>query len=289
VSNSETVLVTGATGNVGRALVPMLACAGVQVRAASRRGTALRDALAGVRAQRLELRAPGSVAEALEGVDRLFLATPLEPDMAGVAARVVEQARSAGVAQIVRLSAFGAGRGAATRLAAVHEQTETVLRASGVPCVCLRPNAFMQNIVNQFAEGIRQRGSLRAPQGNGRVSTIDARDVAAAAAHVLTQSPPPTGCFDLTGSAALSNHDIAAVLSRVLGREIRYVDTEPGETRATLLAHGLRPWLVDIVMELYDLSARGGAASITTDVEQLLGRAPTSFEAFAVDHAEAFR
>lgn len=287
--DSETVLVTAATGNVGRALVPMLADAGAQVRAGSRRALAFGDGLEGVQAQRLELREPASVAGALKGVDRLFLATPLAQDMAAVAARVVEQARCAGVAQIVRLSALGAGGGAATRLAAVHRQTEAVLRDSGIPCVCLRPNAFMQNVIGQFAEGIRQTGSFRAPQGNGRVSCIDARDVAAVAARLLTQSPPPGGCFDLTGPTALSNYDIAAVLTRVLGREIRYVDTQPGETRAALRAHGLSSWLIDIIMELYDLSARGGAALITPDVELVLGRAPRSFEAFAGDYVEAFR
>lgn len=289
VSPAETVLVTGATGNVGRALVPMLARGGVRVIAASRGGPPLRESADGANVRRLDLRDPASVGAALEGVDRLFLATPLEKDMAGVANRVVEQAHDAGVRQIVRLSALGAGGGAATRLAAVHEETETALRACGRPFVCLRPNAFMQNVVGQFADTIRRTSRFAAPQGDGRVSTIDARDVAAVAAHVLTQSPPPTGCFDLTGPAALSNHDIAAVLSRLLGREIRYVDADPRETRAALHAQGVTAWLADIIMELYDLSARGDAALITTDVEQLLGRAPTSFETFAADHADAFR
>ncbi len=289
MSDSETVLVTGATGTVGRALVPLLAGAGARVLAASRRGLPLHDKLEGVTTRCLDLRDPASVAAALERVDRLFLATPLEQDMAVVATRLVKQARSARVAQIVRLSALGAGGGAATRLAAVHDATEAALRESGIAFVCLRPNAFMQNIVGQFAGDIRKSNSFHAPQGNGRVSSIDARDVAAVAARVLTQPPPPSGYFDLTGPAALSNYDIAAVLSRVLGREIQYVDTQPGETRAALHAHGLSPWLIDIVMELYDLSARGGAAFVTPDVERLLGRTATSFEVFAADYAEAFR
>ena len=121
------------------------------------------------------------------------------------------------------------------------------------------------------------------------MSAVDARDVAAVAARVLTQSPPVSGCFDLTGPEALSNHDIAALLGRVLGREIRYIDTEPGETRATLLAQGLSPWLTDIIMELYDLSSRDGAARVSPDVETLLGRGPTLFEVFAADCAFHFR
>ena len=289
MSDPETVLVTASTGTVGSALTGLLAGRGVRVRAASRRVPDAPPASPQIEAWRLDLREPGCVAAALEDVDRLFLATPLEEDMAVVAARVVEQACRAGVRQIVRLSVFGAGGGAGTRLAAIHTETEDCLRASGVPWISLRPNAFMQNTVTQFAAGIRQWSSFRACQGTGRVSVIDARDVAAVAAHVLTETPPSSGCFELTGPGALSWYDIAAVLTRVLGRRIRYVDTEPGETRATLLAHGVSPWLTDIVMELYDFSARGHAERVTTDVAELLDRAPVSFEEFARDYADAFR
>jgi uncharacterized protein YbjT (DUF2867 family) len=289
VSDSGLVLVTGATGTVSRDLVHRLAEHRVPVRAVSRNPPEPGAVAAGIEAARVDLREPAATATALEGVERLFLVTPLEEDMAAVAARVVEQACRAGVAQVVRLSAFGAGGRAATRLAVIHEETEACLGQCGVPWVSLRPNAFMQNIVAQFAGVIRRTGCFRACQGSGRVSMIDARDVAAVAARVLTQSPPVSGCFELTGPEALSNYDVARALSRVLARDIRYVDMQPGEMRATLLAHGMSQWLTDIVMELYDLSARGGAATVTSDVAQLLGRAPIAFETFAADHAGAFR
>jgi len=285
MSDSETVLVTGASGTVGSALVRLLADRDVRVRAASRLDRLPDRALGSALGVQVELRDPGSVAEALVGVDRLFLCTPLEEDMVDVAARVVAQACQAGVRQIVRLSAFGAGTGGKTRLAAIHEKTEECIRRAGVPWVFLRPNAFMQNTVAQFGHGIRRYGAFRAPQGAGRVSAVDARDVAAVAARVLTQSPFVNASYELTGGEALSNQDIAAIVGRLLGREIQYVDTEPGETRATLLAQGLSEWLTDIVMELYDLSSHGGAARVSPDVADLLGRAPTSFQDFAADYA----
>ena len=198
MSGVGTVLVTGATGTVGRALVPLLAGKGVAVRALSRGGLPM-DAMAeGVDSVPADLRDTQAVAEALVGVQRLFLATPLEEDMANLSARVVEQADRAGVEQVVRLSAFGAGGGAATQLADIHQQTEDCLRRIGLPFVSLRPNAFMQNTIGQFADSIRRHGSFRAPQAHGRVSVVDARDIAAVAAHVLTQFPPTTACFDLT-------------------------------------------------------------------------------------------
>lgn len=289
VSELGPVLVTGATGTVGSTLVRLLADKGVAVRAVSRRGSPGVASANGIESFSADLRDPEAVARALAGVERLFLATPLEEDMVAVAARVAEQACRAGVRQVVRLSAFGAGSDANTRLGQIHAQTEACLRRIGLPWVSLRPNAFMQNTVAHFADSIRRYASFRAPQGSGRVSVIDARDIAAVAAHILTQSPPINDCFELTGAQALSNYDIAAVLGRVLGRDIRYFDTEPGETRATLLARGLSPWLTDIVMELYDFSARDAAARVGSDVEELLGRAPTSFEAFARDYAGAFR
>ncbi len=288
MSEAGTVLVTGATGTVGRVLARLLAENGVAVRAVSRRGLSPDPKAKGIDARAVDLRDRQAVVAALTGVQRVFLATPLEEDMVAVAARVVEQACRAGVRQVVRLSAFGAG-GGDTRLAAIHAQTEECLRGSGIPWVSLRPNAFMQNIINNFADSIRRHGSFRAPQGDGRVSIIDARDIAAVAARLLTQSPPVTGCFDLTGPQALSNHDIAGVLSRVLGHSVDYLDTPPGETRATLRAAGLSPWLTDIVMELYELSARGGAARVSAQVSEVLGRPPIAFRQFAAEHADAFR
>lgn len=290
MSEPGRILVTGATGTVGSHLVRCLADLGVPVRAASRNPSTSGDTTGHVETARMDLREPMSTAAALEGVERLFLATPLEQDMAELAARVVDQARHAGLRQVVRLSAFGAGGRASTRLAAVHEQTEARLRESGLVWASLRANAFMQNFLTQFADSIRRADRFSACQADGRVSFIDARDVAAAAACLLTaQSPPAQACFELTGSQALSNDDVARVLSRVLGRRIRYVDMQPGETRAALRAHGMSAWLTDIVMELYALSAAGGASAVTSDVAKLLGRPPIAFETFVADHADAFR
>lgn len=82
---------------------------------------------------------------------------------------------------------------------------------------------------------------------------------------------------------------MAGVLSRVLGHSVDYLDTPSGETRATLLAAGVSPWLTDIVMELYESSARGGAARVSAQVSELLGRPPIAFRQFAAGHADAFR
>ena len=236
----------------------------------------------------LELRDARACADALAGVRRLFLLTPLEEDMAAVAARLVEQAVHAGVEYVVRLSAFGAGEPPRTRLGAVHRETERALERSGMAFASLRPNAFMQNFATQLAGSIRAQNVFRACQSEGRVSLVDARDVAEIAATLLRTGRVVEGAFELTGPEALSYREAAAVLSKVLGRTIEYLDEPAAQVRASLLAAGLSPWLVEIVMELYALSAAGGAERVSVDSARLLGRAPRSFEAFVRDHAEAF-
>ncbi|MDX1434572.1 MAG: NAD(P)H-binding protein, partial [Gammaproteobacteria bacterium] len=236
------VLVLGATGTVGSVVVERLAASGVAVRAASRRPRT--PAPPGVAPLALDLRDPRAVAGALSGARRLLLLTPLEEDMTAIAARVIEQAADAGVEYAVRLSAFGAGEPPLTRLGAVHRETERALETSGIAFAALRPNAFMQNFVTQLAPAIRDGDAFRACQGEGRVSMVDARDVAEIAASMLTSDQPAVGAFELTGPVALSYDDAAAVLSGVLGRPIAYHDEPVDHTRTALLATGLSPWLV---------------------------------------------
>jgi uncharacterized protein YbjT (DUF2867 family) len=288
VRDPATVLVTGASGTVGSALVAELARAGVPVRAGARDPTRI---VAGdnVQTVRLDLRDAASVEVSLVGVQRVFLLTPLEEDMVVAAERFLGQARVAGVSRVVRLSVFGAGDQPTMGLAGIHRHTERVLESCGIPWASLRPNAFMQNCVSYFAESIRRTGMFHAPQGDGRVSVVDVRDIAAAAAKLLTDSESPSRSYELTGPEALSNQEIAATLSTVLGRTITYVDCSPDDARGAMLDNGMSPWLVEILMELYALSASGGAARVSPDLGALLGRGPTPFRRFAEDHADAFR
>lgn len=279
------ILVLGATGTVGSALVHRLAGYGVAIRAAARHPAPADSPL--IEPCRLDLRDWRACARALEGVARLFLLTPLEEDMAAVAARLLDQAVAAGVAYVVRLSALGAGSPPLTRLGALHRETEQVLEETGIAFASLRPNAFMQNFVTQLGAGIRGQDAFHGCQGEGRVSLVDARDIADIAASLLARDEDIVGAFDLTGPEALSNHEAAMVLSRVLGRAIEYVDDSARTLRASLLDVGVSPWLLDIVMELYALSAAGGAARVSADTARLLGRPPTGFEAFVGDHAGA--
>lgn len=281
-------LVTGATGTVGREVVRGLLAQGLPVRAGARAGRRLVH-LGPVDCCVLDFDRPQTTARALEGVQRVFFLSPLNAQMVDVGCRFVEQARTAGVEHIVRLSAMGAGSFPATKLAVVHRAVEEAIEASGLHYTFLRPNAFMQNYLNAFGGSIRSKGLFEMPQGRGAVSCIDVRDIAAVAVAALMDPCHRERSYELTGPEPLANDDVAEILSEVVHRPIRYVDISERQARDAMLGQGTPVWLVEVLLELYAISRAGMAASISSAVQELLGRPPTRFRQFAADYAEQFR
>lgn len=284
----ETILVTGATGTVGSEVVRQLAASGVRVRAAARSLPRLTMVAPGVEFVAIDFRHSGTLARALAGVDRLFLLTPLEECMVEVGRAAVEGARAAGVKHIVRLSAFGAGENEETELARVHRIVEELVEVSGIAFTHLRPNSFMQNLLSNFGELIRNEHAIYMPQGEGRVSMIDVRDIAAVAVAALSGEEHAGRAYELTGPEALSAAQVAEVLSDTIGQHIRYFDVPESAMRTALSEKDMSPWIVDVIMELYAVSRAGLAARVTDAVQEVLGRPPTSFRQFVRDHAGAF-
>src|SRR5262249_53760950 len=126
-------------------------------------------------------------------------------------------------------------------------------------------------------------------QGDGTVSHIDIRDIAAVAVKVLTEDGHEGKAYTLTGLEALRNARCAEILSEHIGREIRYVDLPVNEFKKALLSARVPEWSADALIDLQRFYAWGGASVVTGDVEQLLGRKPISFEQFSRDYVEAFR
>ncbi|MGF1615230.1 MAG: SDR family oxidoreductase [Gammaproteobacteria bacterium] len=281
-------LVTGATGTVGREVVRGLLAQGVSVRAGARTGRQLVH-LGPIDCCVLDLDRPQTAARALEGVQRVFFLSPLNEQMVDVGCQFVEQATAAGVEHIVRLSALGAGSCPATQLALVHRAVEEAIETSGLHYTFLRPNAFMQNYVNAFGGSIRSKGLFEMPQGRGAVSLVDVRDIAAVAVVALMDLCHRGRSYELTGPEPLSNDDVAEILSEVTHRPIRYVDISERQARDALLGQGMPVWLVEVLLELYAISRAGMAASISSAVQELLGRPPIHFRQFAADYAEQFR
>jgi len=284
----QRILVTGATGTVGREVVPRLAVEGVKVRAAARHPRMLALPEEHVEIMAMDLRNPSDLDRALEDAEKILYISPLDETMAEHAALMVERAQAQGVRHMVRLSALGVGSSRNITLAKVHGEVERIIRGSGIEWTFLRPNAFMQNFITYWGESIRKENAFFIPQGQGRVSIIDARDIADVAVVALTQAGHAGRVYELCGPEALSNNDIAESLSAVLGREISYRDIPAEEARSALIAQGMSEWMMNVIMELFEMSAADEAAEVNGEVERLIGRAPIRFEDFARDFSHAF-
>jgi len=145
----------------------------------------------------------------------------------------------------------------------------------------------MQNFLGS-SETIRNQDQFFGSSGDGKIAMIDARDVAAVAVALLTSDEPTGGVYTLTGPEALSNAEAAAVISDVVGREIRYVDVPGDALKAGLLDAGLEEWLADDMVTLNAAFAGGAGEGVTDDVERVTGRPARTFAQFVADCADAF-
>ena len=277
------ILVTG--GNIGNHVAEGLAAKRVPVR------LLVREPLSNSRSLAIEqvvcdFNDAESLAPAFAGVDKFFCVTPLAENMVQLGRNAIEAAKQAGVRHIVRSSAMGADENAIT-IGRWHRQIEKTLESSGIAYTILQPNAFFQNVLLS-ADSIKQGGAFYQPQGDGKVSHIDARDIAAVAVAALTEAGHEGKKYVLTGPEALSNHDIAKKFSNALHKEIRYVDVSKQQAEDSMRNMGMPQWMIQIYSELFEICKAGYVSTITSDVKEVLKKEPRSFDQFVRDHLGAF-
>jgi uncharacterized protein YbjT (DUF2867 family) len=279
------ILITGASGNVGKEVLKQIAQTGVQVRAAFQSASKAAPAPSGVEIVTVDYNQPESLRTALKAVERVFLVGPPTAQLPALERKAMEVIAQSGVRQVVKLSAMGGREAIFSRQ---HAQSEDYIESTGVPYTFLRPNGFMQNMVNYNAPTINTQNAFYGSEDDGRVSQIDVRDVAAVAVKALTEDGYAGKAYSLTGPEALTNSEIARILSDELGREIRFVNLPPAKLREALLAAGVPEWNADALLDLQRLYREGKAAKVTREVEQILGRKPISFAQFFRDYRYAF-
>jgi uncharacterized protein YbjT (DUF2867 family) len=273
------ILVTGASGNIGRALVAELKARGADF--------AIMSSKPAPGAVQGDFADTASLERAFQGVDTLFLLLPLVPDKIELARHAVQAARTAGVRHIVRSSGAGADPTSPVALARLQGEIDALVAESGIAHTLLRPNGFMQNWINHSAAALKA-GTFYAPHGNGAQSLIDARDIAAVAAAVLTDPAPHAGrAYSLTGPEALTDAQMVAQIAKAAGHPITYVDVPEAAAREAMA--GMPPVMVDWFMSLNDVIKQGWAAGVTDDVQRLTGRPPRRFADFVSEHAAALR
>ena len=283
------ILVAGATDTTGGQVVRLLQEQGEPFTAMVR-SAAKAEALqaAGVDTVVADLADRASLGLAMKGAESLFLLSASVADQADLQLNAVEAAEKASVGFIVKVSALGADPESPLALGRAHADVEEGLAASGIPHAILRPGSFMQNFLGT-AETIRGQDQFYGSSGDGKIAMIDARDIAAVAVALLTGEEHTGGVYPLTGPEALSNTEAAAVISEVVGREIRYVDVSGDAFKAALLEAGLEEWLADDLVTLNDMLAEGAEARVTDDVERVTGRPARTFAQFVAGCADAFR
>ncbi len=282
------ILVTGASGANGQEVLKALSERGVSAKAMMRSADKARDLPHGVTAVVGNFDDDTSLASALVGIERAFLLTPSTEHAEAQQLRFVQAARRAGVRHVVKLSQFAASPDSPVRFLRYHAAAEQAIRDSGMDWTFLRPNLFMQGML-QFAGMIRDKGMIAAPIGDARVSVVDVRDNAAVAAAALTEDGHAGRTYTLTGPEALTHADMAAKLSAATGRPIAFADASEDDMRHAMAALKMPDWQIDGLIEDYAHYRRGEAAVIATGIRDATGRAPRAFDDFARDYASAFK
>jgi uncharacterized protein YbjT (DUF2867 family) len=274
------ILILGASGNVGSALAQQLTAAGeTVVRATSKKENLQADQVHYDIAQNVGLEA------ALEGVDRAFvLMPPGYTNQDVLAAPLFAAARERGLKKVVFMTAMGANADPNAPM----RKAEIALEQSGIPYNIIRPNWFMQNFNSFWIQGILEQGKIFLPVGDAKGSFIDARDIAAVAATLLTSDTFANRDFDLTGAESLDHHEVAAILSEVTGKTITYQEVSPEAMRSNLLAAGLPADYSEFLLLILSFFKLGYSAAVLPTIEEITGKAPISFRQYAQDYRQAW-
>jgi uncharacterized protein YbjT (DUF2867 family) len=284
------ILVTGATGLNGTALVRKLSAKGVPLRALVRNAAKAAEiaALPNVEIAIADMAKPETLPAALAGVDRAMLNSSADPAMVEVQSNFIAAAAKAGVRHVVKLSGIMPELDSPFRFARMHGEIEKRLEASGMAFTHLRAGEFMPSYFRQVPM-ILAKGALFLPMENQRIASIDIGDLAEIAALVLTNPGHEGKIYPLTGPEALTMTEVAERLSAATGKTIKYINVSPEDVRKAQLAAGVPAYIADALAELFAERRKGKESQVWPIAQTLLGRRPTSFAEFAARNAAIFR
>ncbi|BCJ57038.1 NmrA family transcriptional regulator [Micromonospora endophytica] len=279
------MLVTGATGRVGRSVVDLLTDAGVPVRVLVRRSESAATLPTNIEVVTGDLTVPESLDAALHAVSTVFLVWTAPPQ---TAAAVVDRL-AAHAQRVVYLSAPHRTPHPFFRqpnpMAALHAEIERLIADSGLDSTIIRPGMFASNALFWWAAAIRANRPVRWPYRAAETAPIDDRDVAAVVARTLYEDGHAGGDYVLTGSESLSQAEQVDIIGDVLGRPIAFEELPPDEFRRET-PEAARP-AVDMLLTAWN-AAMGQPAYVTSTVADILGTPPRTFRQWATDHATAF-
>lgn len=280
------ILITGSTGTVGSEVVKRLSSKAIGARALTR-DPRKANPLPHVKFVQGDFDDPESMRSACSGVDRAFLLTNSTERAEQQQIAFVRVAQESGVRRLVKLSQLHADASSPERFLRYHGVVEAAIQAAGLTFTFLRPNLYMQGLLN-FSHTIKQKNAFFAAAGDAHISAVDVRDLADVAVAALTTSQHENKIYSLTGPEALTFANMAQQLSRSVGRSIAFVDVPPEAMRAAVADLGFPAWQADGLLEEFAMYRRGDAAGIEPGVREALGRPARSFDEFARDYASLF-
>ncbi len=278
------ILVIGATGNIGKELVPQLLGSGMPLRVFVRDPRKVAHLDPGVERLLGDLDRPETIDSAMKGMERVFLLTfDTKQDR-----NVISSAKRAGVRHLVKLSTLEASQ-AHLQVGRWHREREELIEASGLEWTFLRPGMFMSNTIKWWAETVKKQAAVYFPGGKGRTAPVDPRDVARVAACALTGAGHSGKIYELTGQELLNIGEMAEIIGRVLGKRVKYVNVPLLAAKLQMRLSGMDAELVNALMELAKELRSDRAAQLTSTVEQVTGKRARSFEAWCRENIWAFQ
>lgn len=269
------ILVVGASGTVGSELTRLLAARGETVVKATSRMPSAADQV------QLDLVSHAGLKAALDGVDRaFFLAPPGHANQEALLAPLIDEAKARGLRKVVLMTAMGANADENAPM----RKAERRLEASGLAYNIIRPNWFMQNFNTFWLHGIQSAGQIFLPVGAAKGSFIDARDIAAVAARLLSGAEFDNRDFDLTGARALDHAEVAAILTQTTGKQIGFTDITPEAMLQGLMGAGLPQDYAEFLVLILGYFKAGYSERTTDAVQQITGQAPRTIEQYARDY-----
>lgn len=282
------ILVTGASGSVGKAVLKEVAKSGAKHRAMYRSAGEAAKAPAGTETVIADFGKRETLGAALRGVESVYLVCSPIPELAQLEGNMMEACGEAGVKHIVLNSAMGAGEYGKS-FPSWHGKAEEKLKSTRISSTVLRPNSFHQNVLTYFAPSIRAQGAFYGSMGKARTSFLDVRDIAVVAVKTLAGGGHAGKTYELNGPEALTYEEVASKISKHAERTVRYVDIPAEAQRKAMLEQGMPEWQVKALLELQEYYTSGNGGNVDGTLGLLLGRAPITMDQFVAEFAGEFR
>ncbi len=282
------ILITGASGNVGKAVLREVARKEAKFRGMYRSQEEAAKAPAGCEPVIADFSSQESLRKALDGVTAVYVVCSPIPQLVELESNVVDACKESRVRHVVLNSALGAGDYGKS-FPSWHRKVEDKLKSTGLSYTILRPNGFMQNIAAFYAPSIRKEGAFYQAMGDAKVSHIDVGDVAAVAVKSLYAGAHAGKTYELFGPEAVSNEELAKRISKVAGRTVRFVDIPESAQREAMLGMGMPEWQVTALLELQQYYKQGHGAKTDGLLKSLLERDPVTLDEYLQSNAKEFR